>query len=189
MIDTLPTEAKINWQEQIPTLVHAYNCSHLNVTGFSPFYLMYDRHPMLPIDIMFGVQTPDIVASTSHSDIQKLQKRLEWAYKTADEISKKESECSKKQYNQNIRCTRLELEDLFLVRQKAFKGKHKISNRWEIPLIMWLSIKVYTFQSIRCSSQEEPQNLEFSIEICCFLSLYEMRVRLNKKSWKKRSRI
>ena len=25
MIGTLPTEAKINWQEQIPTLVHAYN--------------------------------------------------------------------------------------------------------------------------------------------------------------------
>ena len=26
MIGTLPTEAKINWQEQLPTLVHAYNC-------------------------------------------------------------------------------------------------------------------------------------------------------------------
>ena len=28
MIGTLSTEAKINWKEQVPTLVHAYNCSH-----------------------------------------------------------------------------------------------------------------------------------------------------------------
>ena len=76
MIGTLPTEAKINWQEQLPTLVHAYNCSHLNATGFSPFYLMYGRQPMLPIDILFGVQTTDIVASTSHSYIQKLKIRV-----------------------------------------------------------------------------------------------------------------
>ena len=44
---------------------------------------------MLPIDIQFGVQTPDINASTLHSYIQKLQRRLEWAYKTSDEVSKR----------------------------------------------------------------------------------------------------
>ena len=38
MTGTLPTEAKINWQEQLPTLVHAYNCSHSKATGLSPFY-------------------------------------------------------------------------------------------------------------------------------------------------------
>ena len=51
MIGTLPIEAKIKWQEQLPTLVHAYNCSNSNATGFSPFYLMYGRQPMLPIDV------------------------------------------------------------------------------------------------------------------------------------------
>ena len=43
-------------------MVHAYNCSHSNATGFSPFYLMFRRQPMLPIDVQFGVRTPDIVA-------------------------------------------------------------------------------------------------------------------------------
>ena len=51
MIGTLTTEAKINWQEQIPTMVYAYNCSHSNATGFSPFHLILWRHPMLPIDV------------------------------------------------------------------------------------------------------------------------------------------
>ena len=70
MIGTLPIEDKIKWQEQLPTLVHAYNCSHSNVTGFSPFYVMYRRQPMLPIDVQFGVRTPYIVASTSSGYIQ-----------------------------------------------------------------------------------------------------------------------
>ena len=51
---------------------------------------------MLPIDIQFGVQTPDIVTSTLHNYIQKFQRRLDWTYKTANEVSKKELEHSKK---------------------------------------------------------------------------------------------
>ena len=75
----------------------------------------------------FGVRTPDIVAATLHGYIQKLQRRLGWAYKTASEVNKKESECSKKWYDQSVKCTKLEPGVLVLVRQK----KHKISNRWE----------------------------------------------------------
>ena len=34
-------------------------------------------------------------------------------------------------YDQNVKCTKLESGDLALVRQKAFKGKYKISDRWQ----------------------------------------------------------
>ena len=86
---------------------------------------------MLPIYVQFGVRTPDIVALTSSGPIQKPQKKLDWAYKTALNISKKESEHSKRGYNWNVKCTKLESGDLVLLKQKAFKGKHKISDRWE----------------------------------------------------------
>ena len=95
--------------------VHVYNSSCSNATGFSPFYLMYGRQS-LPINVQFSVRTPDIVSSMSHSYVQKLQKRLEWAYKLAQEISKKDSEYSKRRYNQNVKCTKLEPGDLVLVR-------------------------------------------------------------------------
>ena len=49
---------------------------------------------MLLIDVQFGVRTSDIVASTLHGYIQKLQRRLDWAYKTVNEVNKKESEQS-----------------------------------------------------------------------------------------------
>ena len=53
MLGTLPESAKKNWQEWVPTLVHAYNCTTLSVTGFSPYFLIYGRQPKLPIDIEY----------------------------------------------------------------------------------------------------------------------------------------
>ena len=41
MLGTLPEKSKITWREQVPTLVHAYNCTRNNATGFSPYYLMF----------------------------------------------------------------------------------------------------------------------------------------------------
>ena len=41
MIGTLPVSHKQNWQEWVPTLVHAYNCSTSSVMGFSPYFLIY----------------------------------------------------------------------------------------------------------------------------------------------------
>ena len=33
MLGTLPEKPKSTWREQVPTLVHAYNCTKNNVTG------------------------------------------------------------------------------------------------------------------------------------------------------------
>ena len=41
MLGTLPHDAKQNWQERVPTLVHAYNCTTSSVTGYSPYFLIY----------------------------------------------------------------------------------------------------------------------------------------------------
>ena len=38
-------------------LVHAYNCTK-NAMDFSPYYLMYGHKPQLPIDIKFGLTSP-----------------------------------------------------------------------------------------------------------------------------------
>ena len=54
MIGMLPEELKINWPQHVSTLTHAYNCTRSNATGFSPYFLMYGRQPLLPVDIEFG---------------------------------------------------------------------------------------------------------------------------------------
>ena len=60
MLGTLPEKLKSTWREQVPILVHTYNCTKNNVTGFSPYYLMFGQKPFLPIDMLFGTNTADL---------------------------------------------------------------------------------------------------------------------------------
>ena len=80
MTGTLPEELKINWPQHVSTLTHAYNCTRNNATGFSPYFLMYGRQPLLPIDIEFGVFTPDVTGVATQKYVQMLKHQLEWAY-------------------------------------------------------------------------------------------------------------
>ena len=66
ILSTLPNDAQTRWQDHVPTWVHAYNCSHSNAAGFSPYFLIYRRHLMLTTDVELGVWTPDILTSTTH---------------------------------------------------------------------------------------------------------------------------
>ena len=131
MIGTLPSELKYNWQDHVNTLVHAYNCMGTPDTNFSPHYLMFEREPNLPIDIEFGVRTPDLVSTSSKNYVENFQKRLAWAYKKTQEVNHKENKRNKRMHDKKVRCTKLEVGDKVLVRQKVFKKKHKIQDKWE----------------------------------------------------------
>ena len=45
MLGMLPPEKKSEWKNNIGMLVHAYNCTQNSARGFSPYCLMYGRHP------------------------------------------------------------------------------------------------------------------------------------------------
>ena len=56
---------------------------------------MFGRKPRLPIDIHFGTNTAELKGNTSAKYVENLKWRLEWAYKTANEVVKKEEEQNK----------------------------------------------------------------------------------------------
>ena len=58
MIGTWESHDKQHWKHYLPTLVYAYNCTKNNATDFSLYYLMYRCKPRLPIDIKFGLTSP-----------------------------------------------------------------------------------------------------------------------------------
>ena len=51
MMATLPSHVKSNWQDGVTTMTHVYNCMLSFAMGFSLYFLMFGRHPILPIDI------------------------------------------------------------------------------------------------------------------------------------------
>ena len=99
MLGTLPSHAKRNSQEWITTLTHAYNCTVSPITRFTPYILIFGRNPKLPLDIDLRISAMEQKTTSHQNYVQKLHSRLQWAYETAQENSKKESEHHKKYYD------------------------------------------------------------------------------------------
>ena len=84
MLGTLPDNFKNKWPHHISTLVYAYNCTCSDATGFSPYYLLYGRQPLLPIDIEYGVFTPELSEAITYKYVQELKFRLEHTFNKAN---------------------------------------------------------------------------------------------------------
>ena len=66
----------------VPMLVHAYNSTRSTAMGCSPYYSMYGQKPQLLVNLYFGIQRPDMNATTSFKFVEQLHERLKWAYRT-----------------------------------------------------------------------------------------------------------
>ena len=53
MIGKLSHDKKAQWEQHLPELLQAYNSTQSAVTGYLPHYLMFGRHPRLPVDYYF----------------------------------------------------------------------------------------------------------------------------------------
>ena len=130
MLGTLEEEQKSDWKSYVPTLVHAYNSTNHETTGYSPHYLMFGRHPRLAIDAFLGIkQDPGSPSKSSY--VSNLKKRLDFAYKVATKEARRQSRRHKKIYDLKVRESKLMPGDRVLVRNVGIRGKKKIADRWE----------------------------------------------------------
>ena len=132
MLGMLTPEQKKDWKSHVPTLVHAYNCTRNAATRFSPYYLLFGREPRLPVDVEFGLQRGSQRGSLGESAyILQLRRRLKFANNKAKQMAKKQQTRHKGLYDKKCRGAKLKVGDLVLVKQTAWKGRHKIQYRWE----------------------------------------------------------
>ena len=55
MLGTLDSCKKENWKSYVSPVVSAYNSIKHESTKVSPAFLMYGRHPRLPIDLILSI--------------------------------------------------------------------------------------------------------------------------------------
>ena len=129
-----------------------------HATGLSPFYSIYGRIPILPINVEFGVMLPDIAHVSRQNYVEKLKAHLKWAYKVAKENNDHEAERHKQYYDQKFRCMKIVPGDLVLVRVKALGPDHKIADRWkQVPykvLSQHKNSPVYKVQPVNGNTEE-----------------------------------
>ena len=83
MLGTLQENQKSDWKAHVPTLVHAYNATFHDSTGFSPYFLMFGRHPRLAIDAFLGLNSDSLNSTSQTEYIRKLWDHLSFAYQKA----------------------------------------------------------------------------------------------------------
>jgi len=131
MLKTLTETQKSNWKESLHKLVHAYNCTRCEVTGYSPFFLLFGRSPRLPVDMLFGLCT-EAGPSNKRDYVEKWKQGMEEAYAIANENAQKNAERSKKYYDTKVRSAVLQPGERVLIKNLTPRGgPGKLRNYWE----------------------------------------------------------
>ena len=131
MLGTLQDSQKQDWKSYVAPLVHAYNSTKHDSTGYSAFFFMFGRHPCLAVDACLGLNSPDKHISSRAHYATKLKKRLDFAYIAAARESNKSGQRNKSNYDLKVRNSVLDIGDRVLIRKVGFRGKHKLADRWD----------------------------------------------------------
>ena len=126
MLGTLTPEQKKELKSHVPVLVHAYNCTRSAAIGFSPYYLLFGREPRLPVDVEFGLQRGSQKGFLGESSyVSQLKRKLRFAHSMPKQMAKRQQAKHRELYEQRGRGAELEVGDLVLVKQTAWKDRHK----------------------------------------------------------------
>ena len=131
MLRSLPAKYKSRWRDHLNKVVHAYNCTKHDATGYSPFLLLFGRPPRLPIDLMFGLKPPPGY-STYPEFVKKWRDAMSEAYQLASETAAKKATSGKIQYDKKAKSTTFQPGDRVLIRNgKERGGPGKLRSYWE----------------------------------------------------------
>ena len=150
MLGTLEPHLKPRWNEHVDAMTHAYNCTRHDSTGFTPYYLMFGRHPRLPVDLVFGLTTTS--EPCGYSDyVQTLHDCLLQAYAQANNTSRQAKGKQKEYYDRKAGSQVFSPGDRVLIKVCHLEGRHKLGDKWEsrpyIVVKKQPNIHVYVVQS------------------------------------------
>ncbi|XP_038135153.1 uncharacterized protein LOC119779547 [Cyprinodon tularosa] len=137
MLGTLDPVKKKCWSQQIAAMVHAYNCTKSDATGYSPYFLMFGREARLPVDLCFSSVQEGGEGKSHKRYVETLKKDLQVAYELAVQAADKNHQRNKQAYDRRVRSHLLEVGDRVLVRAFGGTGKQKLKDKWNsVPYVV-----------------------------------------------------
>ena len=130
MIGKLASDKKVQWEQHLPELLQAYNSTTSAVTGYSPNYLMFGRHPCLLVDFYFPTKGTYVCSCCIPTYVEEVRKYFKEAYTKAHLQTNSEAEWQKQYYDRATSTMQLMLGDVVLMKLDAFQGKRKAKDRW-----------------------------------------------------------
>ena len=110
---------KKTWDKLLPLLEFAYNTSTSVSTGYTPFYLHFGRHPIMPIDSYFNIVQRPSMTSTEYA--KHIEENMKSVVDHVVEFKKEQAKQMADKYNKKHKQTMSTLRTGDLVRMRNEK--------------------------------------------------------------------
>ena len=157
MMGTLVEERKAKWKDYLPKLIHCYNSTKHDSTGYSPYYLMFGRHPRLSVDIMLGNVLPNVSTPFYTEFAKETKSNLTEASIIVNKNNQDARDQQKHYYDRSVRGSTVKVGDTVLVRRfQDVKGK--LSDPWELEVFKVVSqrsdLPVFTVEGVKSGKKK-----------------------------------
>ena len=115
---TLHEERAGNWDLLLPTVEMTINSLPNSSTGYSPFFLNYGYHPVMPVELLKGDEEVQIEA------VENFVERVQNEWKQARKNLLHSVQTQQRYYNQRHRAVEYAVGDLILLSTKNLKFKN-----------------------------------------------------------------
>ena len=124
---------KDDWDDYITSVLFAYRTKKHNTTRHEPFYLIYGRDAILPIEFAVKTVQAELVESDSQEDLIKrihtlTGKVLDDRLLTQDVIHKAQEQ-QKQRHDSDLCEVQFKIGDLVLLYKSQLRGKQKLQER------------------------------------------------------------
>ena len=124
----LISSSQRDWHELAPFVTYAYNTAFHASTSFSPFYLLYMRHPRTPLEL--AIETPTEAAIRSDSEfVEETSQKMRQAHNIVREFIKTGFDGAQRRYDARVKAVQFKGHFVWYFIPKVVKSK---KSRWNL---------------------------------------------------------
>ena len=162
MISKLEQDKKACWSEHLPEMLADYNGTHLAVTGYSPYFLLFGRKSRMPVDCLFPTLHDSPHQAKMEVSVVAMQKRLKEAFAVARHLTSQEAARQRHYYDRQAGAVALQPGDVVMVHTDGFVGKRKVKDQWEDGgFIVESQLEDWPVYKVRCPTSDVKQKPKY----------------------------